>query len=44
VALTGSRRSPGLFDVMLLLGAERTLARLRDGARMWSEARAGSTS
>lgn len=30
VALTGRKASPGLFDVMGLLGRERSLARLRD--------------
>jgi glutamyl-tRNA synthetase len=29
VALTGRTVSPGIFDVMILLGRERTLARLR---------------
>jgi glutamyl-tRNA synthetase len=28
-ALTGQVNSPGIFDVMLLLGRNRTLARLR---------------
>ena len=32
IALTGKKVSPGIFDVMLLLGRERTLARLRDAA------------
>jgi len=31
VALTGRTASPGLFDVMEVLGAERTLFRLRQG-------------
>jgi len=31
VALTGGTASPGLFDVMVLLGRERTLARLKKG-------------
>jgi len=31
VALTGRTASPGLFDVMEILGRERTLARLRKG-------------
>ncbi len=33
VALTGRSRSPGLFEVMEVLGRERTLARLEAGAR-----------
>ncbi len=32
IALTGKKVSPGIFDVMLLLGRDRTLARLRDAA------------
>ena len=32
-ALTGSTRSPGIFDVLVLLGRERSVARLRDAAR-----------
>ncbi len=32
VAMTGRTRSPGLFEVMEVLGKEQTLARLRDGA------------
>ncbi len=44
VALTGRTVSPGLFDVMLVLGKERTVARLRAAAQKWSEARAQSTS
>jgi glutamyl-tRNA synthetase len=35
VALTGRRISPGIFDVMLLLGKERVLARLREAASRW---------
>ena len=31
VALTGRTASPGLFEVMVLLGRERTLARLKQG-------------
>jgi glutamyl-tRNA synthetase len=34
VAMTGRTRSPGLFEVMEVLGKERTLARLRAGARI----------
>jgi len=32
IALTGKKVSPGIFDVMLLLGRERTVERLRDAA------------
>jgi len=32
IALTGKKVSPGIFDVMLLLGRERTVKRLRDAA------------
>jgi glutamyl/glutaminyl-tRNA synthetase len=35
VALTGRRISPGLFDVMMLLGRERAVARLRAAAARW---------
>ncbi len=38
VALTGRTRSPGLFDVMEVLGRERTLARLEAGARLCERA------
>ena len=34
VAMTGRTRSPGLFEVMEVLGKERTLARLRFGAQI----------
>jgi len=34
VAITGRTRSPGLFEVMEVLGKERTLTRLRAGAEM----------
>jgi glutamyl-tRNA synthetase len=34
VAMTGRTRSPGLFEVMEVLGKERTLARLQTGARI----------
>jgi glutamyl-tRNA synthetase len=30
VALTGSAASPGIFDVLVLLGRERSLARIDD--------------
>ena len=32
IALTGKKVSPGIFDVILLLGRERTVRRLRDMA------------
>ncbi|HMI30865.1 MAG TPA: hypothetical protein VK527_03930, partial [Candidatus Limnocylindrales bacterium] len=32
IALTGKKVSPGIFDVMLLLGRERTVERLRHAA------------
>jgi glutamyl/glutaminyl-tRNA synthetase len=32
IALTGKKVTPGIFDVMLLLGPERTVSRLRDAA------------
>jgi len=32
IALTGKKVSPGIFDVILLLGRERTVRRLRDAA------------
>ncbi len=32
IALTGKKVSPGIFDVILLLGCERTVQRLRDAA------------
>jgi glutamyl-tRNA synthetase len=35
VALTGRKASPGLFDVMVLLGKERVLERLEDAAARW---------
>jgi glutamyl/glutaminyl-tRNA synthetase len=35
VALTGRKVSPGLFEVMHLLGRERTLERLRGALRWW---------
>jgi nondiscriminating glutamyl-tRNA synthetase len=44
VALTGKKVSPGLFDVMRLLGRERTVARLEAAARRWTEARAQESS
>ena len=34
VAMTGRTRSPGLFEVMEVLGKEKTLARLRAGAKI----------
>ncbi len=41
VALTGRKVSPGLFDVMVLLGRERVGARLRDAASRCHDAEAG---
>jgi glutamyl-tRNA synthetase len=35
VALTGRKTAPGLFEVMWLLGRERTVGRLRDAAARW---------
>ncbi len=37
VALTGRKVAPGLFDVMLLLGRDRSVARLREAAMRWQE-------
>jgi len=34
VALSGRTRSPGLYEVMVVLGRERTLERLRAGAAL----------
>ena len=33
-ALTGRSTSPGIFDVLVVLGREESLARIRDGARV----------
>jgi len=38
VALTGRKVSPGLFEVMHLLGRERTLERLREALAWWDGA------
>ena len=35
VALTGRKVSPGIFEVMWLLGRERTLERLGRAAERW---------
>jgi glutamyl-tRNA synthetase len=35
VALTGRQAAPGIFEVMWLLGPERTVARLRAAAERW---------
>jgi len=35
VALTGRKVSPGIFEVMWLLGRDRTVARLRSAAARW---------
>ena len=41
IALTGKKVSPGIFDVMLLLGRERTVERLRHAAdRLEAESKA----
>jgi glutamyl-tRNA synthetase len=37
VALTGRKVSPGIFEVMALLGRERTLERLQLAAERWQE-------
>jgi glutamyl-tRNA synthetase len=42
VALTGRKVSPGIFEVMWLLGRERCVARLQAAARSWTAARAGA--
>ena len=42
IALTGRKTSPGLFEVMWLLGSATVQARLQDAARRWSAARAGA--
>jgi glutamyl-tRNA synthetase len=38
VALTGRTASPGLFDVLVVLGKETSLKRLREGARLAEQA------
>jgi glutamyl-tRNA synthetase len=38
--LTGRKVAPGIFEVMRLLGKERTVARLRAGAERWKELQA----
>ena len=40
VALTGRKVAPGIFEVMRLLGRERTLERLRAGAALWQREQA----
>jgi glutamyl-tRNA synthetase len=42
VAMTGRTRSPGLFEVMEVLGKEKTLARLRAGAKIAAAAESSS--
>ncbi len=37
VALTGRKTSPGIFDVIWLLGRDRSVDRLRRSARRWQE-------
>jgi len=39
IALTGRKVSPGIFEVMALLGKERTVERLEDAASRWEESR-----
>ncbi|MFW6050955.1 MAG: glutamate--tRNA ligase [Myxococcota bacterium] len=41
VAMTGRTRSPGLFEVMEVLGKDRVLARLEEGARIARAAEGG---
>ena len=43
VAMTGRTRSPGLFEVMEVLGRSKTVERLRAGAELASNAEAPST-
>ncbi|MBW2508922.1 MAG: hypothetical protein JRE81_09845, partial [Deltaproteobacteria bacterium] len=43
VAMTGRTRSPGLFEVMEVLGRSKTVERLRTGADIASNAGAAST-
>ena len=38
IALTGRTASPGLFDVMEVLGRDRTLFRLRQGIQRATQA------
>ena len=42
VALTGRKVSPGIFEVMWLLGRQRTLERLERAAQTWEEAKSAS--
>ena len=35
VALTGRKVSPGIFEVMAVLGRAKTVARLKDAGRRW---------
>ena len=42
IALTGRKTSPGLFEVMWLLGSATVQARLQDAAGRWAAARAGA--
>ncbi len=44
IALTGKKVTPGIFDVMLLLGKERTVRRLRDAADRLEAASTARTS
>jgi glutamyl-tRNA synthetase len=42
IALTGSQVSPGIFEVMWLLGREKAVDRLRRAAARWERERAGA--
>ena len=42
VALTGRKVSPGIFEVMWLLGKERTLGRFEEAAARWEKERPGA--
>ncbi len=42
VALTGRKVAPGIFEVMRLLGTERTVTRLREGARRFRSEQAAA--
>jgi glutamyl-tRNA synthetase len=43
VAMTGRTRSPGLFEVMQVLGKQKTVQRLREGAALASSSAFPST-
>jgi glutamyl/glutaminyl-tRNA synthetase len=42
IALTGKKVSPGIFDVILLLGRDKTVKRLREAADRLEAAAAAS--